>query len=358
MGDSMERSSAIYRTQPLGILFEEEKHYNAWCPSALQFDRRLGKFIMLIYSCDAHAHTISYPYFTTIHPDTLRAERPRPLVFRTSDGKPVESCGLCSFVLLDSGEYVLITRIDGRNHRVVSRDFGKSWEYTGPVHLDGLREHVDFWGIYRGNNGRILAGYDTAHAGIAYSDDNGQNWKHVKVPLEEEGLRANEPFIVQLEGDLLMAFIRRSLSGISGEETALLAFSDDNGESWTTARSSRCVRMNASDCTAVVHDGILEVFALSRFPAGSEPQKSTGTVGEIRHYTASLEEARNDCFTDRGIVVSSIATDPYGAGDFSTPCCAVDNQGRLLMAYFDASRSGTVAYTESCHYFVKAALGC
>lgn len=349
----MEKTSGIYRTQPIGPLFEEEKQYNAWCPSALHFDRRLGKFVMLIYSCDAHSHTTSYPYFTTIHPDTLRAERPRPLVFRNAEGKAVESCGLCPFVLLDSGEYVLITRIDGKNYRVVSRDFGESWEYTGPVQLEGLAGRVDFWGIYRGNGSRILAGYDTSHAGIAYSDDGGQSWKHVEVPLEQEGLRANEPCIVQLEGDRLMAFIRRSLSGPSGEETALLAFSDDNGESWTTARSSRCVRMNASDCAAVVHDGMVEAFSLSRFPAGSELQKRTGTVGEIRHYTASLQEARNDRFTDRGTVVTSIATDPWGAGDFSTPCCAVDDRGRLLMVYFDAPHPGTTAYMESRHYFVR-----
>ena len=346
----------VYQTHPVGPLFEEEKRYNAWCPSALHFDRRLGKFIFLIYSCDAHAHTASYPYFTVIDPDTLEAEKPRPIVFQRPDGQVVDSCGLCPFALLDSGEYLLITRIDGVNHRVVSRDFGKSWWYTGPVRLEGLEGRVDFWGIYHGNRGRLLAGYDTPHTGIAYSDDGGQSWRHVEIPGNQERLRANEPCILQLEGDRLMALVRRTLEGASGEETALLTFSDDNGESWSPFRPSQCIRMNASDCTAVVHDGILEVFSLSRFPAGSPPQKRTGTAGEIRHYTASLEDARADRFTDRGVVVSSIATSPWGSGDFSTPCCALDSRGRLLMVYFDAPRPGTVAYSESRHYFVRGVL--
>ena len=361
----------LYSTQPVGPLFEEEKRYNAWCPSALHYDRRLGRFIMLLYSCDAHAHTASYPYFTLIHPDTLEAEKPRPLVFRRTDGQIVDSCGLCPFILLPSGEYMLITRLDRAgaallgysvpagldaiNCRVVSRDCGESWQYAGPVHLEGLEGRVDLWGIYRGNSGRLLAGYDTPHAGIAYSDDEGRSWRHVEIAVEE-GLRANEPCIVQLEGNRLMALLRRTLSGESGEETALLAFSDDNGESWTAARSSRRIRMNASNCGAVVHDGVVEIFSLSRFPAGSLPRERTGKAGEIRHYAAAVEDARRDRFSDRGVVVSSIATDPWGSGDFSTPCCAVDDRGRLLIAYFDASRPGAVAYRESRHYFVRGVL--
>lgn len=346
----------IYRTRPLGILYETGENYDAWCPTALHYDRRLRKFIAFIFGCDMHASTYTRPYFTTIDPDTLKAGRPRPVVFLNEANEAVESFGgLCSFVMLNTGEYIAITRINGVNFRVVSADCGETWRITGPVELRGVDGQIHFWGLYRANGSRLIAGYDSPRSGVCFSDDGGQTWTH--APIEGcEGLRANEPCIVQLAGDSLMAVIRRTLSGESGEETALLSFSDDNGATWTPAVASRQIRMNASDCSCVVHDGMVELFALSRFHGASPMRTRTGTDGEIRHYATSIEGARCDRFTDLGVVVSSVATEEWGAGDFSTPCCAVDDCGRMLMVYFDAPRPGSTAYMESRHYYVAGEL--
>ena len=117
--------------------------------------------------------------------------------------------------------------------------------------------------------------------------------------------------------------------------------------------------MNGSCCTGVVHDGIVEVFACSRWYHNGDyantDYTNTGKSGAITHYTATIKNALNDNFTNKGVIVYAKATGENSASqDFHAPCIATKDNDMLLV-YYDRIPPYTLENTN--YYFVRGSLG-
>nr|DAO77684.1 MAG TPA: hypothetical protein [Caudoviricetes sp.] len=341
----------IYKTEYIGELYSSISNYCAWCPCDLHFDKTLDKYVMLIYSADAHIHQNSSTYVTYIDKDTFVSTEPVKCKFVDSNGStditPTQA-GSCSYIILKDGTYLMLHTVsDGSIRRLISEDNGKTWKSTNV--LTNCFQHP--WQMKELSNGRIICSDDERKVGFMYSDDKGLTWTKV-VPTTCGGDYEAEAFIIELQPNKLMAIGRYSMSGIGyneigDSEPAIISYSNDNGTSWSAwQKSTSITNMNASSCTGIIHDGIVEIFATSRWYYVNDSKynndwKNTGKNGAMFHYVATIENALNDNFTNMGVVTYSNGSN---AGDFHSPCIALDNDKNGLIVYFDKIPSATCGH--------------
>lgn len=341
----------IYKTEYIGELYSSISNYCAWCPCDLHFDKTLDKYVMLIYSADAHIHQNSSTYVTYIDKDTFVSTEPVKCKFVDSNGStditPTQA-GSCSYIILKDGTYLMLHTVsDGSIRRLISEDNGKTWKSTNV--LTNCFQHP--WQMKELSNGRIICSDDARKVGFMYSDDKGLTWTKV-VPTTCGGDYEAEAFIIELQPNKLMAIGRYSMSGIGyneigDSEPAIISYSNDNGTSWSAwQKSTSITNMNASSCTGIIHDGIVEIFATSRWYYVNDSKynndwKNTGKNGAMFHYVATIENALNDNFTNMGVVTYSNGSN---AGDFHSPCIALDNDKNGLIVYFDKIPSATCGH--------------
>lgn len=352
-GGTSESSNSIeaYKTEYIGELYPSLSDYCAWCPCDLHFDKTLDKYVMLIYSTTAHLNESSSSYVIHIDKDTFVSTEPVKCKFVDSDGTtditPTKA-GSCSYIILKDGTYLMIRPVsDGSIRRLISEDNGMTWKSTNT--LTDCFSHP--WQIKELSNGRIICSDDSKKVGFMYSDDKGITWSKVAPATCGGGYEA-EAFFVELEPNKLMAIARYSMSGIGyneigDSESAIISYSDDNGTSWTGwQKSTSITNMNASSCTGIVHDGIVEIFANSRWYYVNDSKynndwKNTGKNGAMFHYVATIENAKNDKFTNMGVVTYANTTN---ATDFHSPCIALDDSKNGLIVYFDKIPSATCGH--------------
>ncbi|MGG1399982.1 exo-alpha-sialidase [Bacillus salipaludis] len=353
----------VYKTEPIGELFNPPANYNAWCPSNLQFDKTRGVYAVLINGANAHITTTLKIYFSTINPETLVSTTPKLISVVDSNGNPVmfDVSSANNFMVFEDGTYMYLHRKDGFYHRITSIDGGVTWIDRGKIVVNpsnSLTTSSNIWGITKLSNGRLICGFGAqpeVQGKIMYSDDGGGNWTVVPVGTSyPSGTTSAEPCIIEVLPNKLISLARRTTSGAptgSAPEPALISFSADNGATWTNYKNSTSIlNMNASGATAYVHDGIVEVFAASRYYS-TTASLNTGETGSITHYIATIENALSDNFTLKETTVYANAANSV---DFHSPCVSIDDKKRLLLMYMDESEYPNADVN---YWFVRGGLG-
>ncbi|WHY90975.1 exo-alpha-sialidase [Neobacillus cucumis] len=362
-GSSGGSAFEVYKTEPIGELFIPPAKYNAWCPSNLQFDKKRGVYAVLINGANAHVFTTLNQYFCTINPDTLVSTTPKIISVVDTNGKPVtfDVSSSNNFMVFNDGTYMYLLRKDGIYHRITSIDGGLTWVDKGQIVVNpsnSLTTSSNIWGITKLSNGRLICGFGAqpeVQGKIMYSDDDGVNWTVIPVGTSyPSGTTSAEPCIIEVAPNKLISLARRTTSGApagSAPEPALISFSSNNGATWTNYKNSTSIlNMNASGATAYVHDGIVEVFAVSRYYS-TTASLNTGETGSITHYIATVENALNDNFTLKETTVYANAANSV---DFHSPCVSIDDKKRLLLMYMDESEYPNVYVN---YWFVRGGLG-
>lgn len=348
-----------YAMQNIGVLYENPEGYDyvAWCPGNLRYDAVNDRYVSLVYGSTKHGAGTTALFVSYINPKTYEATA--PVRCYTDDGATALT-GSTAFWIDDDGTYKMLYKYtDNKTYLFTSVDGGVNWTKGDAV--SGFSGSP--WGITKLSNGRLIFGDDVTKVGIYYSDNGGINWTQV-IPETAGGGYEAEACILELEPGKLIAIARYSMSGIgysiSGDsEPALVSYSEDYGTSWTAwKKSSTITNMNASACTGIVHNGMVDIFAASRWywhgSYSNTDYVNTGKTGAITHYTATVENALADNFTNNGVLTYANAVGDTSSQDFHSPCLAAKGDEILLM-WFDR----IYPYTEevTSHYFARGGVG-
>lgn len=348
-----------YMMQNIGVLYENPEGYDyiAWCPGNLRYDPNLDKYVSLVYGSTKHIGGTTALFVSYIDPKTYEATAP---VRCYTDNGATALTGSTAFWIDDDGTYKMLYQYTDKNtYLFTSVDGGVNWTKGNAV--SGFSGSP--WGITKLSNGRLICGDDLTKVGIYYSDNGGINWTQV-IPGTAGGGYEAEACILELKPGKLIAIARYSMSGIgynaSGDsEPAVVSFSEDYGTSWTAWKKSATItNMNASACAGRVHNGMVDIFAASRWywhgSNSNTDYNNTGKTGAITHYTATIENALADNFTNNGILVYANAVGDGSSQDFHSPALAAKGDEILLM-WFDR----IYPYTEekTSHYFARGAVG-
>lgn len=346
--------------QNIGVLYDNPEGYDyiAWCPGNLRYDPNLDKYVSMVYGSTQHVNGTTALFVSYIDPKTYEATVP---VRCYTDNGSTAMVGSTAFWIDDDGTYKMLYKYtDNKTYLYTSTDGGINWVKGDAV--SGFSGSP--WGITKLSNGRLIFGDDQTKVGIYYSDNGGVNWTQV-IPGTAGGDYEAEACILELEPGKLIAIARYSMSGIGysvsgSSEPAIVSFSEDYGTTWTAWKKSATItNMNASTCAGYVHNGRVDVFAASRWywkgNAANDDYTNTGKTGAITHYTATVENALQDNFTNAGILTYANA---YGSGssqDFHSPALAVKGDDVLLM-WFDRIYPYTNEVTS--HYFARGSASC
>lgn len=364
-----------YDTQKLGELFDRPDGYKyvTWCSGALRYDKNINKYINLLWARGGHntSNQDDKVYRALINADTLQVEELVPVVMLDSDGTtditPTKQEG-ATFYILNEGTYIYWNYLNDTTtwqaDRYTSTDYGKTWVKTANSHGT-----ITPYKITELSNGRLLMSSTSKWSGIYISDDKGCSL--TKVTITEGtgsgyGSYVAEWEFIELEPGYIMAIGRKNAGGAGNEfsgdsDHALITYSTDYGSTWSKIQESTTIdNMNASNATGIVHDGIVEIFTTSRWyhktGCTNNDNTRTGKDGAMFHYVATIEDAKNDNFTNLGVVLYANGSN-NSAQDFHAPCLAHNTKtDDILIVYMD--RIETLPQLENNNYhYVKGNLG-
>lgn len=348
-----------YKTEYIGELFNKPTGcaYLAWPAGNLKYDKAIDKYVCIINGADEHIFTTLKHYICFINPTTFEVSELKELTITdvTFDAKAI-----CNFTILDNGNYMIIAYINNVNHKIISTDNGSTWNDNGAV-TGNTSNH--FWAIYKLSDGRLIGSIDVANKGLWYSDDAGASWTNVR-PSGTPGNYNAEGCILELGNNKLMCIARKNMSGSGASSSgnadkAIISYSTNNGTTWSAWQESTSISMNASCCTGIVHDGLVEIFANNRWyhrgGYACTEYTNTGKNGALRHYVATIENSLLDNFTDNGVIVyaNTPSDNSDTAQDFHSPCLATKGEDMLLV-YFDRVYPYTADVTN--YYFIRGNL--
>lgn len=354
-------TTRTFKTQAIGELFDRPENYTAWCSGSLHYDDKLGKFVDLLYAAPKHENPeYKVNFVTYIDPKTYEATAPVLCKYYDTDGiteLTISYAARPAFVILRDGSYMMLQTIGSMNYRFISTDYGLTW--VKREQITGYSGSTETYALVQLSNGRLLA--NAISRVINYSDDNGITWTSV-TPVTSGASYEAEYCFLEVKSGVVLGICRKTVSGVgraeSGEaEHAVITVSEDYGTTWSDLKESETINnMNASTCTGYVHDGIVEIFAASRWYNNGDyavtDYANTGKSGAITHYVATIENALKDKFTKLGITVYAKTmgnATTLAAQDFHTPCIAV-NGDDMLMVYFDRVAPYNVPDNVNHHY--------
>lgn len=348
-----------YKFTSVGQLYTPPTAYVAW-GAGPKYDANLRKFVQFLYCAPQHIHSTATWQRVEIDPITLEANTPEHVTFYESDGTTVinfdnEAAGNSWRIMDDApGHYQLLkARKQGNatlSYKYNSYDYGKTW-------IQGTAISMPTAGLdsfdYKLSNGRLLTSYGGP---ILYSDDDGDTWTLVRPATAGGNYEAECAFIELDKKGTIMAIARYSKSGGTyyGDgrpDPAIISYSYDYGTTWTQwTASESIVDMNAIGCTALVHDGFVELFVSTRWYDGIDNYTNTGKRGCVRHYIATMENALADAFTDCGIVhyakgssaqdlmSGELCLDGFGEGLLCVPDSADGSADTCAKWYYKATK--------------------
>lgn len=353
-----------YRFQKLGKLIPTPEYtYNCHMQELLKYDSSTNKYVAVMRATQNYTHAEAGTrrgYFVTIDAETLKASTPTEITFGGST-----LSWPCGFFIDGSGNYVVLgySTTDSTVLRIISTDKGATWSSQGAVTVtdsdtstyktsQGItyspsNPSANFFSVHRLNSGRILATYDDTVVGtnfqtsssvyttkIAYSDDNGATFS--VITLQGGEFATVEQAFLEFDGKVMM--IARQDYYPSTKAPAYISYSHDDGLTWSKIVASRSITMHCSDACGFVHDGIVEVFAITRYTNSSWYHNSRYSAGELVHYSATFEEALNDEFLIREIFYS----DANRQQDFTAPALAVDGENNVLVVYPESEKGNSL----------------
>lgn len=346
--------NSYYRFSQIGRLMEKPEYdYTCWSHDMLHYDSVNDRFVQTMKSNDQHGGSEGCLYISYIDAKTLKATKPAEIPL--SDGINHVTWGQ-GFWINASGQYVIIGTIgterdtSAKYHRIVSSDHGTTWTDMGEIIFPEGYETYYFHSCHLLSSGRVLGVFDdgsiaagtSTKTEIAYSDDDGLNWKIVSISADVSSV---EQHFVEIDDTVMM--IGRANNYNAGPNAAVISFSQDNGITWTKARNSGSLVMHCSNAVSFVHDDMVEVFTLSRYY-----KKQGKKNGVIRHYIATKEDALSDYF--------SLVECFYGTGnvaaDFHAPGLAMDSEGNVIVSYSDSVPSSSTP-TELYYLYGTATAG-
>lgn len=326
--------------------------YQAWGFNDLKWDVNKKRMIMLMHDANGHGDgNCTQCYLKEINPYTFEyTDLPRIQV----NGANIASYG---FEILDNGNYITLASYDGGMRILTSVDGGQT--YTAGDIIQSLTDIGMYAGTYHPfalmklSNGRLFISCDTAKNELLYSDDSGATWQIATIPMGDITYTMTEADLTELDNEGTVIMLARSSRAVDKNGTdlaeAIFSISYDYGTTWETAQLSE-IRSNCSDATALVHDGIVEVFACNKYcPVGGALNRiqalvdATGYQGDIRRYYATIEEAKQNIWHYAGIMGFANTTNP--GYDMGSPCCCMTPNGDIWVGFYDVADDTTSAST-------------
>jgi sialidase-1 len=213
-----------------------------------------------------------------------------------------------------------------------STDAGETWREQEPIwrNSDGIRLQGGCASLVRLKSGRLLcpmfgsdvvaADYGAAttaqKAGCFYSDDGGKSWREGrgKVALPKRG--AMEPSVAELADGTLVMALRTQLGSI------YVSRSDDHGETWSEAWSSRLEAPEAP-------------FVMTALPGGSALLivYCSGKFEPAHHHSGERTPLTMAVSNDAGVTWRKIGDLVGGPHEFGATTVCFTRAGKVIIGY-------------------------
>ena len=349
--------SVEYKWIPRGLMREQIKTFQGWA-HCVRYDERLRKAVGIVMAGEA-AHTNELPLYRVIIDDNGNMSDYEEITLLDTDGvmEYVPSNGyICGFCILSDGTYLIQdnTWVGSYPSFYKSTDYGKTFtkiESTGnPTQAFGLRQL---------STGRVISGCTGGLNRFYYSDDLGTTWNESNVldvtllgkpPFEGDSkYEFSEHCIIEFTNGTLLAIGRSSNNArdsagvVRGHlEGAIIAYSDDYGETWRDFGWSKTItHMTSNNASCVCVDGIYHLVMGDRYTYTTDEEGNRRYFAMYYQY-ATEEDALNDNWSEPVVIDyghwTSNATTPTDCGYPSLWKDAVNN---LHCVFYDGDGSGT-----------------
>lgn len=355
-GTAVSSGSHEYKWIPRGLMREQIKIFQGWT-HCVRYDERLGKAVGIVMA-GTEAHTNEQPLYRVTIDDNGYMSDYEEIILYDTDGvtEYVPNNGyVCGFCILSDGTYLIQdnTWVGGYPSFYKSTDYGKTF-----VRIESSGNPTQAFGLTQLSTERIISGSTGSKNRFYYSDDLGATWKESNVcdvsilgkpPFEVDSrYEFAEHCIIEFSNGKLLAIGRASnnardtAGAIRGHlEGALIAYSDDYGETWRDFGWSKTItNMTSNNASCVCIDGIYHLVMGDRYTYTKDGEGNRRYFAMYYQY-ATEEDALNDNWSvpvviDYGHWTGS-ATTPTDSG---YPSLWKDKADNLHCVFYDGDGSG------------------
>lgn len=342
--DKASKSGGGYKYEYIGCPFPALDNYQSWPIAGVQYDKARDRIICLVTDADQHVNATKYRLnLYSLNPVTSEIKLIKTLKDNTVEPAISISDAFGSqrgfLIDNDTGIYYKFHFGDDKiPYACKSEDGGCTW--TDIEISESNSSDILFGGgngcIIKTTSGRIICGLFCN--GFAYTDDYFQTLTYVtsgKVSVDGVA-SAHEYEIIEYETGKLVAIMRKTWQSRAGEvwsgakriEPALLAYSEDNGTTWSFPVESTSIKnMSATNCVSFIHGDTLDLYVGCRYPVFADK------VSAMFRYTASLADISNDDFEFKETMFYGNTAEYI---DFGNLAGCIDSVGSYHLFYNDA----------------------
>ena len=300
--------SGGYTYRYIGCPFPAQNAYQSWPIAGVQYDAARNRIMCLVTDADKHVSATQYKLtLYALDPETSAIEEVAVLKDNTVDPVVSVSDAFWSqrgfLIDKDTGIYYKYHFGDDKvSHAAKSSDGGVTWEdITITATNDSSILYAGGNGqIIKTSTGRIICGLFAN--GFAYTDDYFETLTYyTSGKYNVDGVASGHEYeIIEYEPQKLIAIMRKTWQSRVGEtwsgaqrvEPAAIAYSEDNGTTWTKPVESKTItNMSATNCCSFLRpNGTYELFVGTRYAAVD------GELTAMYRYTASADDIANDAF--------------------------------------------------------------
>lgn len=341
--DKASKSGGGYKYEYIGCPFPALDNYQSWPIAGVQYDKARDRIICLVTDADQHVNATKYRLnLYSLNPVTSEIKLIKTLKDNTVEPAISISDAFGSqrgfLIDNDTGIYYKFHFGDDKiPYACKSEDSGCTW--TDIEISESNSSDILFGGgngcIIKTTSGRIICGLFCN--GFAYTDDYFQTLTYVtsgKVSVDGVA-SAHEYEIIEYETGKLVAIMRKTWQSRAGEvwsgakriEPALLAYSEDNGTTWSFPVESTSIKnMSATNCVSFIHGDTLDLYVGCRYPVFADK------VSAMFRYTASLADISNDDFEFKETMFYGNTAEYI---DFGNLAGCIDSVGNYHLFYND-----------------------